>query len=271
MTPSSAGAGPQELLLLSPHLDDAVFSAWHLLTGDAPVTVATIFAGVPAEGVLTPLDREHGATGSAAWVRRRRAEDAAVLDSVGAASAHLDLLDVQYRAERVPHVRAALADGVGSFVTIVEGEPDLRVGEDEIEAAVTALGSLGRVAAPLGVGGHPDHVAVARFAARLAREGADVTFWADAPYFLRSGLPSCVTGVANDDADALLARALDDLGLAPRPRPDVVLLSPEQVAHKAAATRGYVTELPWIVADFGAPATDRAALRIELYWRVGER
>jgi hypothetical protein len=36
-------------VILSPHLDDAVLSCWHLLTGPGEVEVINVFAGVPAD------------------------------------------------------------------------------------------------------------------------------------------------------------------------------------------------------------------------------
>src|SRR3954468_1605952 len=36
--------------ILSPHLDDAVLSCWHVLTGPGEVAVVNVFAGVPPAG-----------------------------------------------------------------------------------------------------------------------------------------------------------------------------------------------------------------------------
>jgi len=52
---------PQDhYVILSPHPDDAVFSTFHVLLTKADVQVITIFSGIPAAGVLTPLDRAVG-------------------------------------------------------------------------------------------------------------------------------------------------------------------------------------------------------------------
>src|SRR5687767_13836644 len=81
-------AVPSPCLVLSPHLDDAVFSAWHVLARGADVLVATVFAGVPQPGFVTSLDRAHGAVESAAWVERRRVEDRDVVALTGCRVVH---------------------------------------------------------------------------------------------------------------------------------------------------------------------------------------
>src|SRR3954453_14134030 len=87
------------IVILSPHPDDAVFSAWHVLTSTGEAEIVNVFSGIPEPGFVTALDLAHGAEESAAWMRRRRAEDRVVLDSIGRFVRNLDFLDVAYRAE----------------------------------------------------------------------------------------------------------------------------------------------------------------------------
>src|SRR3954454_18204266 len=82
------------LVVLSPHLDDAVWACFSLL-GDG-VVVATVFAGIPESGSGW-WDAQCGITDSAAHVRDRRGEDARVLGSVGEGPLPLPLLDGQSR------------------------------------------------------------------------------------------------------------------------------------------------------------------------------
>ena len=65
-------------VILSPHLDDAVLSCWHVLTQPGEVVVITVFAGVPT-GLTAPAwwDRYTGATDSGERVRERIEEDSA--------------------------------------------------------------------------------------------------------------------------------------------------------------------------------------------------
>lgn len=71
----------RSILILSPHLDDAVFSASALLDyGQAEVW--TVFAGIPDEGIVTEWDRRSGYNSGAELIRDRRAEDDAALHGV---------------------------------------------------------------------------------------------------------------------------------------------------------------------------------------------
>ena len=63
-------------VILSPHLDDAVLSCWHLLSGPGDVSVINVFAGSPPPGSgASWWDRLSGATDSAARMAERLAED----------------------------------------------------------------------------------------------------------------------------------------------------------------------------------------------------
>ena len=67
-------------VILSPHLDDGVWSCFSLLAREDDVVVATVFAGIP-DAAPGWWDAQCGITDSAAHVRDRRAEDSAVLGS----------------------------------------------------------------------------------------------------------------------------------------------------------------------------------------------
>jgi hypothetical protein len=85
---------PIEKLVVSPHFDDAVLSAYSELSPDT--TVVTVFAGFPPPGFLGWWDAETGATDSHLRVTERRAEDSAAIEPTGAAIIHGDLPDGQY-------------------------------------------------------------------------------------------------------------------------------------------------------------------------------
>ena len=86
------------IVILSPHLDDAVLSCWHVLTQPGEVEVVTVFAGVP-RGLTAPAwwDQYTGAADSAARVRERIEEDRRALAVAGRAATNLGFLDEQYR------------------------------------------------------------------------------------------------------------------------------------------------------------------------------
>jgi LmbE family N-acetylglucosaminyl deacetylase len=152
------GASVTRRVVVSPHLDDAVFSCFAAVArADA---VVTVFAGVPPDGLLGDWDAETGATSSAERVNARRAEDRAALALADAEAVHLDLLDRQ-------HV-LALGGAAASVDEVVEA---LR---PQLEHATT-------VHAPTGVE-HPDHRTVREAVLRLR---PDATLYADIPYVLR--------------------------------------------------------------------------------------
>jgi LmbE family N-acetylglucosaminyl deacetylase len=156
-------------VLLSPHLDDAIMclGGW---AGTLPretfaVTVATLFAGIPPAGLLSPAAHEFhqdcGLDDDA--VLERRAEDLAAATMVGAKTHWLDILDAIYR----------LANGVPVYPSHDDlfGIP----APEEDELCTAAAGLLAEelpapdaLLMPLSVGGHVDHVLTRRIGEAFA-------------------------------------------------------------------------------------------------------
>ena len=89
--------------ILSPHLDDAVLSCWHVLTQPGEVVVINVFAGAPeGRDTVAWWDRYTGATDSRDRVRERAKEDRTALSLAGRTAVNLDLLDEQYRDAEQP-------------------------------------------------------------------------------------------------------------------------------------------------------------------------
>jgi LmbE family N-acetylglucosaminyl deacetylase len=86
------------LLVISPHLDDAVFSCGMLLAASPGAVVCTVFAGLPREPHVTDWDKHCGFADAHQAMRTRHQEDAAALDALGAQPLLLDFLDSQYAA-----------------------------------------------------------------------------------------------------------------------------------------------------------------------------
>jgi LmbE family N-acetylglucosaminyl deacetylase len=141
-------------VVLSPHLDDAVFSCWHVLTSSQDVLVINVFSGIPAPDPVPDWDRMTGASDSAARMAERLEEDRRALSLTGCRGEYLGYLDSQYR----------------------NGPADLTL----------SVPSSAAVFAPAGIGGHSDHEAVRDAALGLA---AEVTLYADLPYATEFGLP----------------------------------------------------------------------------------
>ena len=185
------------LVVLSPHLDDAVLSCGALMIYAArrtPVTVATLFteAGPPpctlsARRYL----RQVGARDAETLYRQRRSEDRAVLESMAVTWVHAGLTEAQYRHRNVAGSRrwwSGLLPELAHIypvyrVHVVSGRVapadagTLRQACEFIQRLACAGPAL--VLAPLGVGGHVDHVLV-RTAAE--RSGARVVYYSDFPY-----------------------------------------------------------------------------------------
>jgi LmbE family N-acetylglucosaminyl deacetylase len=91
------------LLVVSPHLDDAVFSCGRLLARRPRSIVATLFAGRPAvPAAQSEWDAACGFSAGEDVVGARRAEDAAALALLRATPVWLDFLDAQYGGTEPP-------------------------------------------------------------------------------------------------------------------------------------------------------------------------
>ena len=234
-------------LMLSPHLDDAVFSCWSTLTGPGEVTVVNVFTALPPAGVRASWDAITGFEDSRAGMRRRLAEDREALALAGRVPVNLGLVDRQYR-RRAPSLSDLLA-------ALAQHAP-----------------VAGQVVAPAGIGGQSDHRLVREACLELARGGMPVTLYADVPYAVRLGWPDWVTGtraVPHLSADAWWGPYLEavpaaEFSLVSR----VERLSGEAAAAKLAAMRTYRTQYP---ALSGGPADVLAhpeILGYEVAWAV---
>jgi len=170
----SATAPRYHRVFVSPHPDDAVFSAGGLIALSARagmrVAVVTVFSGGPDEEV-------------------RAREDRAAIAGLGAERVDLGLPDV---VARRPGARRP---------------PSLLAVDRALIAEVTSrLAGLGdEVVGPLGVANHADHQAV--FAACAALPGR-VAFYEDVPYALAPG--ESARRLADLRAGAVLPRSLGE-------------------------------------------------------------
>jgi LmbE family N-acetylglucosaminyl deacetylase len=100
------------VIVISPHLDDAVFGCGRFIAAHRGSTIVTVFAGAPEDGtLLTDWDRRCGFGSAAEAVLARRREDAQAAERLGARAVWLDFCDSQYgRTPSRGEVAAALAD-----------------------------------------------------------------------------------------------------------------------------------------------------------------
>lgn len=186
------------LIVLSPHLDDAVLSCGELITqaaGRTEAIVATLFteAGPPPHTLSARRYlRQVGAPDAGTLYRQRRSEDRAALESAGVASVmHAGLIDAPYRRRAVTgrrrrwarllpeleHVYPLYRPHVVSGCIAPSDSETLRDACRFVQGLADRGPAL--VLAPLGVGGHVDHV-LARAAAE--RSGAPIAYYSDFPY-----------------------------------------------------------------------------------------
>lgn len=191
------------LLVLAPHLDDAALSCGALMIHAASrtrVTVATLFTEAgEAPHTLSARRYLHqvGAQSAQTLYQERRAEDRAVLEPLGIRCVHANLTEALFRRRSQPGRRSVLAHVLPEVVHtypvyrihITSGHiaaADARTLHDACNIIQTLAESGPTVVlAPLGVGGHVDHVLV-----RAAAEdtGIQLIYYSDFPYNQRRPL-----------------------------------------------------------------------------------
>ena len=169
------------VLAISPHLDDAVFSAGGTLAGHAmdgdDVTVLTCFTGNVArpEGFALACQLDKGLSADVDYMALRRAEDRAACEAIGAQAVHLPFLEAPHR-------------GYSNAAELFGG----RRAEDEplVSRLAAALAQqIERTApsiiyGPLGVGDHVDHLVV-RDAILASATSTAIEWWEDFPYAMK--------------------------------------------------------------------------------------
>jgi len=210
--------GPSRWIVLSPHLDDGVLSCGNLLLGLAergwPATVATFFTECSSPLTLSARAflRQCGATSAAELFAERRVEDASAVAACGARALHAGLPDALFRrlparsavvpefAHVYPTWKFHLARGVVSprdwAVPVVDRLIAELLGEPSELPTV--------LVAPLGIGGHVDHVLVGEAASRVSdASGVSLVRYADVPYVLDDVPPMGASRFGHDKTEVI--------------------------------------------------------------------
>lgn len=166
---------------LAPHFDDVALSCGASIARQTqagePVLVVTICSAIPPEATVFSefASRMHASWGlpAAEVVQRRRQEELASLQILGADGFWLDRLDAIYR------VPSAYVDDPTLFGNVAPGDPL----SAELAADLAMLRQhcpLAQFYAPLGVGRHVDH----QITCRTVLDAADLApiFYEDFPY-----------------------------------------------------------------------------------------
>ncbi len=220
------------VVVVSPHLDDAVLSCGEVISQLDDCVVLTVFAGSPRSWEVHRL-WDHDLCGFADGtdvVAARLREDDAALGSLGVAAARLSFLDEQYRQPGMEPSQEELGELMAAAI-------------DRTDAATVLM--------PLGLG-HNDHRLTAAGCRHAALDRSHLHWFAyqDLPYGYE---PEMFGPQAVDEA----LRSL--YPLAPR----TIELGNGRGAHaKLAALDQYPSQMR------GLGARGSAALKPERYWRL---
>ena len=230
-------------LVLSPHLDDAVFSCGGTMAVLADrgwrVVMATAFTRsvVPAQGFALACQLDKGLGPEVDYMALRRAEDLVAAETLGVEARWLDLLEAPHR-------------GYGSAAALFGAVLD----RDEVWRPLSTLvaGLMAELApevvlSPQGLGDHVDHRQMIRAVAQCGAD-ARLAYYRDTPYAMKN--PGALPHVA-------VPRAVES-------RVDVEA----GLNRKVGAACAYATQVGF---QFGGPAAAADALRVFAREEGGER
>ena len=188
------------ILAISPHLDDAVFSAGGTLAqataGGAAVTVITCFTGNVERptGFALACQLDKGLSPDVDYMALRRAEDERACAAIGADAVHLPFLEAPHRG--YDNAKALFEDRLSDDAIVTPLTGALRTAIDDVRPDA--------IYAPYGVGRHVDHIAV-RDALLAANADAPVVWWEDYPYAMREA--QTPAGIERRELDGPPARS----------------------------------------------------------------
>ena len=226
----------ERLVVLSPHLDDAVLSCHGLLESvrkHIPRLVISVCCSQPPKPGMNK--RARGRKGFAP-PKQRRAEDIAAMEAMKCNYVHLGFPDAIHRRS------ASSGNFIYSSAETREGE--LRLDDanyiEELYLILSRLccdmGPLILVA-PLGIGRHVDHLICAHVAMRLVKANIKLLFYEDLPYVWR--------GLHEDEHLDDAKSAFERLGIDPSRRYFV----DTDIKKKISVMKCYESQLPLLFKD----------------------
>ena len=251
MPVSSGPASAMKIALLSPHLDDAVFSVGGLMAALADegheLHVVTCFTrSVPnPTGFALACQLDKGLSPEVDYMQLRREEDTHACELLSAQPHWLDLPEAPHRGY---HSAAALFGDLAK-------EDDIQLElQERVSDAVKAI-NPDLILSPEGIGNHVDHRQVRQAVDSLKERIPTMLFlrWYDEPYLSRhpEQYPEHVSGARKPGWEMLHQRATN-------PGAAVVQLDVEPFAdRKIAACAAYATQVGF---QFGGAEAIRAGL-----------
>jgi LmbE family N-acetylglucosaminyl deacetylase len=234
------------LLLVSPHLDDAILSCEALVGRDEPLDVLTVFTGFPDPPQRSWWDAECGFASSSESVATRRREDEAAFAGTPHRRTYLDLLELQYAPRRTQDDRRAVKEAIAGWLREnPAGTVALPAGAGFRPTWRTRLRRVAPSPAQ-----HTDHVFVRDLALDVIRD-------ADSACLLYEELPYVWGGPADEEA-AAFAQTLER-----RLEPVVV---PVDRGRKAARFAAYASQVVPLSPDHGRLDEPETYPVEERYW-----
>jgi LmbE family N-acetylglucosaminyl deacetylase len=241
-------AGP--LLLVSPHVDDAVFSCAALVERSEPIDVLTVFAGAPDPPQQGWWDAECGFSSSAESVPARRQEEELAFAGTSHRRTYLDLLELQHVDRRPDGDAEAIEEAIARWLSgAPEGTVALPAGAGCSQTrAARWLRRLRRTSCSPPQ--HPDHLLVRDAALRaVSRSRATPLLYEEVPYLW------------GGRADRPARRAATTGGW--RVEPFEVGIDRRRKAERIGA---YASQIPLISPPHGRLDDERTLPASERYW-----
>jgi LmbE family N-acetylglucosaminyl deacetylase len=244
---SAIPAGP--LLLVSPHLDDAILSCEALVAREEPIDVVTVFAGAPEPPQLGWWDARTGFPNSDESVAARRREDETAFAGTPHRRTYLDLLELQHTPTRTAGDRETIGRAVTEWLSRnPAGAIAIPAGAGCSQARVARW--LRRLRRQDCWAPHVDHLNVRNAALDALRgSGGTPLLYEEVPYLF--GAP----------ADREAGRAAAAGGW--RAEPVSVEIDRDRKSTRIAA---YASQIPHISPDEGRLDDPRILPRVERYW-----
>lgn len=179
--------GPRAVAVVSPHLDDAVFSCFEHIRefrrGGADVTVINCFSRCRNDGivspVLAPYLRAANCHGPEEYEKIRKTEDAKALDILGIDNQCLDFIDAAFRGSQGKPAYETLC----SFYKGPSDKAEMDLAE-ALAGIFDTLAEFDMALVPMAIGNHIDHV-LSRLAAERCKRFKRLAYYADMPYAVR--------------------------------------------------------------------------------------